>query len=131
MQDIKINKEIRDYKEQIFLGIFDMRQTICIFIGGFLCVILYQFIPMPHSIYKILLSGIPMIPLAIIGFYSYNKMPGEELLLRCIDFYIRKPRRYTCTPSNDFYDLKASDIEKLQMLSLSESKDTSSKTEET
>ncbi len=105
MQDVKINKEIRDYKEKIVLGLFDMRQALCIGIGVALAVITYNLLPMPMSTWKLLLSIIPVIPCAIIGFFTYNKMQGEELMLNVIKFYTQ-PRRFPSVPENSIYDDK-------------------------
>lgn len=103
MQDVKINKEIRDYKEKIVLGLFDLRQTICMLIGSAIAVVFYFIIPGPLSTPKLLLCIIPALPAIIAGFFTYNKMPGEQLILTWIDFYIRVPRRYPSVSENKYY----------------------------
>ena len=105
MQDVKINKEIRDYKEKIVLGIFDLRQAICMGAGIVLAVIMYNILPMPMSTWKLVLCAIPVAPCAMIGFFHYNKMPGEELLLNIIRYYTR-PKRFPSVPENSIYDDK-------------------------
>ena len=84
--EIKLNKEIRDYKESIFFGL-SLRQLIFSFMAVASAVGVY-FGLSPYLGAEILswLCVVVALPFAVMGFGSYNCMSPERFLLVWLRF---------------------------------------------
>ena len=103
--EIKINKEIRDYTENIYFGL-NLRQFICALLGIAVSVGLY-FILRGH-LGKETLSWVCMLgafPFVAIGFLKYNGMPAEKVAMAFIKSKILMPYHLTFKPTNFYYEL--------------------------
>jgi hypothetical protein len=93
MIEVRIPKEIRDYKEKIFLNM-TVRQLVSIIVACGVSVLLYfkaGFIPD-----KILnwLIVIVVLPIIFTGFFTYNEMYFEKFVKKIILFNITKQKRF-------------------------------------
>ena len=89
--EIKINKEIRDYTENIYFGL-NLRQFICALLGVAISVGLYFLLR--NHLGKETLSWVCMLgafPLIAIGFLKYNGMPAEKVAWAFIKSKILMP----------------------------------------
>lgn len=93
MIDIRIPKEIRNYKEKIYAGL-NLRQLICV--GLAICIN----VPLYWYGRKILgddlaswLVMVTAVPLMSIGFIKYNGMSFEELLIAILNFELLTPQK--------------------------------------
>ena len=78
--EIKINKEIRNYKETIFFGL-TMRQFICALLSVATAVVLYfclRGILGKETVSWVCIVGAA--PVAVAGFFQYNGMNFEQFL---------------------------------------------------
>jgi hypothetical protein len=96
MIDIKIPKEIRDYKETIFAGL-NLRQIISLSIAFGINVPLYMYakthIGDELASWLVLLTGVPVF---LIGFIKFDGMPFEKyfkVMLR-FNFLVPRKRKY-------------------------------------
>ena len=78
--DVKINREIRNYKEAVFWGL-SLRQTIFSLLACAAAVITY-FMFAGHLSISVLswVCVVSAIPFAAFGFIQYNEMPLETFL---------------------------------------------------
>lgn len=90
--EIKINKEIRDYKENIYFGL-SMRQFFFSIIACIVAVGVY-FILKPYFGLETLswVCILVAFPFAILGFVTYNGMTAEKLVLAWIKSEILSPK---------------------------------------
>ena len=103
--EIKINKEIRDYTENIYFGL-NLRQFICALLGVAVSVGLYFLLR--HHLGKETLSWVCMLgafPFIAIGFLTYNGMPAEKVAMAFIKTKILMPYHLTFKPTNFYYEL--------------------------
>jgi hypothetical protein len=81
MIEVRIPKEIREYKEKLFFG-FDMRQCVSTGIAMIVCVPLYvygqKYVDADILSWLILLIAAPLI---LIGFFNFNQMPFEKFVI--------------------------------------------------
>lgn len=112
--EIKINKEIRDYKETIFFGL-SMRQFIFSILACGVALLLY------FSFRNILgietLSWICIlcaIPFGVLGFIKYNGMNAEQVIIAFIKSEILMPKVLYFKPENLYYELLKEDYKKLK-----------------
>ncbi len=78
--EIKINKEIRDYKENIFFGL-SLRQFICSILAIVTAVAVYFLLK--DLLGEETVSWLCIVvaaPIAAIGFFQYNGMNAEQFL---------------------------------------------------
>lgn len=101
--EVKINKEIRNYSENIYFGL-NLRQFIFSLLGCIMSVILY-FILKPYlgieTLSWVCIFGV--VPFAAIGFLKYNGMTCEQLLIAFIKSEILTPKHLVFNPIN-YYD---------------------------
>ena len=93
--EIKLNKEIRDYKESIFFGL-SLRQLIFSFTAVLSAVFVY-FGLKPYCGAEVLswLCVLAALPSAVMGFCSYNGMSPEKFIVVWLGFIIEpKVRLY-------------------------------------
>lgn len=93
MIEVRIPKEIRTYKEKLFLGL-NVRQTISSILALAINVPLYIFIrpiigDQIASWLIILTAG----PLFLIGFFNYNGMPFEQFIACILRFQLFTPQK--------------------------------------
>ncbi|MGI6606547.1 MAG: PrgI family protein [Peptococcia bacterium] len=93
MIEVRIPKEIRTYKEKLFLGL-NVRQTVCSVLALAINVPLYIF-ARPYigdqiaSWVIIFTAG----PLFLVGFFNYNGMPFEQFLVCIMKFMFLTPQK--------------------------------------
>lgn len=101
--EVKINKEIREFKEQIYFGL-SLRQFICSVLACAMSVFLYfcfnELLGVEISSWICMLGAFPFV---FIGFFHYNGMPAEKFILAWIRFNLLVPKRLMFRPYN-FYD---------------------------
>ena len=90
--EIKVNKEIRDYKENIYFGL-SVRQFFFSIIACLVAIGLY-FILKPYFGIETLswVCILGAFPFAILGFVTYNGMPAEKFLITWIKSEILTPK---------------------------------------
>ena len=99
--EIKVNREIRNYNEAIFLGL-SMRQVIfsalaiCVAIGVYF--LLRDVMPLETRSWVCILCAAHF---GALGFVSYNGMTAENLLIAVIKYLI-PPKVLVYQPENDF-----------------------------
>ena len=110
--EIKINREIRDYHESMFMGL-SLRQTIFSVLAILVAVGLYFWL------YPILgtetVSWVCMLgaaPFAVIGFVSYHGMPAEKFVWVWFRSEILEPKQLCFKPNNLYYELMKDTIAK-------------------
>lgn len=109
--EVKINKEIRDYSENIFFGL-SFRQFIFSICACGIAVLLY-FLLRPYFGIETLswLCILGAIPFAVLGFVKYNGMTAEKFIWAWIKSEILYPKKLTFKPTN-LYEQVMIDIEK-------------------
>ena len=100
--EIKINKEIQNYKESIFFGL-SMRQFFFSIFGCGSAVLLY-FLLRPYLSAEILswICVLIVVPFAFMGFVTYNGMPAEKLVVAWFKSEILMPK-YLIYESRNIY----------------------------
>ena len=103
--EIKINKEIRNYKEYIFFGL-SLRQFIFSFLSCISTLLIYYLgkTILPTNLVS-WLCIIVSLPFISIGFITYNGMKTEEFLLVLIKYYFMVPRKLIFKPYNFYEEL--------------------------
>lgn len=95
MLEIKINKDPREYKDKLLFGL-SVRQLLCTAIMLLINIPLYiwgsKILGESITGYLLILVAVPLV---LIGFFEYNKMPFERVLLSMIQVkFIRPEKRY-------------------------------------
>ena len=81
--EIKINREIRDYHESMFMGL-SLRQTLCSLLAVGAAVGLYFWLnPILGTEGVSWVCMLGAAPFAALGFVSYHGMPAEKFLWVC------------------------------------------------
>jgi hypothetical protein len=86
--EIKVNREIRDYNEALFLGL-SLRQIIFSLLAIGVAIGMYFLLRNAFSMET--LSWVCVLcaaPFAALGFVKYNGMPAEQLLLALIKYLV-------------------------------------------
>ena len=112
--EIKINKEIRDYKETIFFGL-SMRQFIFSLIACVVAVLIY-FLLRNHLGLETLswICILGAIPFGVLGFVKYNGMNAEEFIWAWMKSEILTPRVLFLKPENIYEELLESEYKRLK-----------------
>ena len=112
--EIKINKEIRDYKETIFFGL-SMRQFIFSLIACGVAVLIY-FLLRNHLGLETLswICILVAIPFGVLGFVKYNGMNAEEFIWAWIKSEILMPRVLLFKPENLYEELLETEYKRLE-----------------
>lgn len=113
--EIKINKEIRNYKETIFFGL-SLRQFICSVSAVGVAVMLYILL---HDILgREVISWfciIGALPIAVAGFFQYNGLTFERFVWAWIKSEILYAGNRGWKTENYYYELlKATDLQELK-----------------
>ena len=114
--EVKINKEIRQYKENIFFGL-TMRQFICSALACIVAVGIY-FITKPifnntGTVSWLCMAG--AVPFALLGFVKYNGMTAEKFFIAWVKSEILTPKKLMFKPNNLYlkmYELMRENIKK-------------------
>lgn len=103
--EVKINKEIREYTENIFFGL-SIRQFIFSVCACIVAVVLH-FICKPYLNSEILswICILGAVPFALLGFVKYNGMPAEKILCVWISSVILTPKKLLFKPINRYSQL--------------------------
>ena len=102
---VKINKEIRNYSENIFFGL-SLRQFIFSILACTSALILFFiFKPVLGTEIASWICIIGAIPFGIMGFVKYNGMTGEQFILAYIKSEFLTKRELVFEPTNFYYEL--------------------------
>ena len=110
--EIKINREIRDYHESMFMGL-SLRQTIFSVLAILVAVGLYFWLnPIlgTETVSWVCILGAA--PFAVIGFVSYHGMPAEKFLWVWFRSEVLEPKQLCFRPNNLYYELMKDTIAK-------------------
>ena len=100
--EIKINREVRNYKESIFFGM-SLRQFICVVLSCGLAVLVYfsfrNRLGLEITSWLCIISSLPFI---LIGFVKYNGMNFEDIVVAFIYSKFLLPNKL-CFQSDNIY----------------------------
>ena len=101
----KINKEIREYREAMFWGL-TLRQFLFSVLGLGISVGIYFLLRAKLGMEAVSWACIfGMLPCAMLGFVTYNKMPAEKFLWAVIKTELLTPKQLMFKPKNLCYAL--------------------------
>lgn len=110
--EVKINKEIREYKEQVFFGL-SLRQFIFSVCACAVAVLLYFLLkPLLGTEIVSWLCILGAVPFAAMGFVTYNGMTAEKLVWAWIKSEILMPKRLVFHSTNTYMELMKPTIER-------------------
>ena len=110
--EIKINREIRDYHESMFMGL-SLRQTIFSVLAILVAVGLYFWLnPILGTETVSWVCVLGAAPFAVIGFVSYHGMPAEKFVWVWFRSEILEPKRLCFKPNNLYHELMKDTIAK-------------------
>ena len=110
--EIKINREIRDYHESMFMGL-SLRQSIFSVLAIAVAVGLYFWLnPILGTEMVSWVCILGAVPFAVLGFVSYHGMPAEKFAWAWFRSEILEPKRYCFRPNNLYYELMKDTIAK-------------------
>lgn len=110
--EIKINREIRDYHESMFMGL-SLRQTLFSVMAILVAIGLYFWLnPIlgTETVSWICILGAA--PFAALGFVSYHGMSAEKFLWVWFRSEILEPKQLCVKPNNLYYELMKDTIAK-------------------
>ena len=112
--EVKINREIRNYKEEMFFGL-SMRQFVCsicaVGIAVFLYFTLKPYVGTETVSWMCVLGAAPF---AALGFVTYNGMNAEQFIWAWIKSELLISRRLLFCSTNSYYELLKPCLEKKQ-----------------
>ena len=110
--EVKINREIRNYTENIFFGL-SLRQFIFSILACIVAVIIYfslkSFFKIETLSWMCILGAIPF---AILGFIKYNGMPAEKFIIAFIKSEFIIPKKLMFKAKNIYAELFKENIDK-------------------
>ena len=103
--EIKINKEIRNYKESMFFGL-SLRQFIFSMLACVVAVILF-FVLRPYLGIETLswVCILGAAPFAVLGFITYNGMTAEQFVIAWLKSEILMPKQLVFRANNIYYEM--------------------------
>ena len=105
MIEIRIPKEIKNYREKLFFGL-TLRQSICAGVALLICVPLYifgnKFIPQEALSWLVILIAAPLM---LAGFFRYNDMTFEQFAVEFI-YHSFTPQKRVCSYEPIFIELR-------------------------
>lgn len=110
--EIKINREIRDYHESMFMGL-SLRQTVFSVLAILVAIGLYFWLdPIlgTETVSWVCILGAA--PFAALGFVSYHGMSAEKFLWVWFRSEILEPKQLCVKPTNLYYELMKDTIAK-------------------
>jgi hypothetical protein len=112
--EVKFNKEIMDYKEDVFMGL-NLRQCSSLIIGGVAALGIYFG---THNILSenitatlILLISVPCV---LAGFFNYNGLTFEKFVLTWLKFQLT-PKHLTFRTENVYYKMYEAELAKMKI----------------
>ena len=110
--EIKINREIRDYHESMFMGL-SLRQSIFSVLAIASAVGLYFWLqPVLGAEITSWVCVLGAAPFAVLGFVSYHGMPAEKFLWVWFRSEVLEPKQLCFKPNNLYYELMKDTIAK-------------------
>ena len=110
--EIKINREIRDYHESMFMGL-SLRQSIFSVLAIASAVGLYFWLqPILGAEMVSWVCVLGAAPFAVLGFVSYHGMPAEKFLWVWFRSEVLEPKQLCFKPNNLYYELMKDTIAK-------------------
>lgn len=110
--EVKINREIRDYTESMFFGLF-LRQFIFSILAVGIAISIYfglrSYFGTETVSWMCILGAAPF---AALGFIKYHGMTAEQFLWAYIKSEFLMPKKLTFYPTNSYYETLKSIIEK-------------------
>ena len=109
--EIKINREIREYKENMFFGL-SLRQLVFSVLACGVAVGIYfglRYVLGTETVSWLCILGAA--PFAAMGFVKYHGMTAEQFLWAYIKSEFLMPKKLTFYPSNSYYEALKSTIE--------------------
>ena len=112
--EIRINKEIKDYKESVFWGL-SLKQCVCSVLAVVVSAVGY--ITLKHivggevAVYVCICAAAPF---AALGFVKYHGMTAEKLLWAWLRSEVIEPKRLGFRANNIYYEAQRPTIEKLK-----------------
>lgn len=102
MIEVKIPKEIRNYKEKLFFGL-NLRQILCTIIALGINIPLYFALKeyLSADLVSWIIIGIAL-PIFLIGYFNYNGMPFEQFVACIFRFMFLTPQRRKYKTDNLF-----------------------------
>ena len=93
MIEIRIPKEIKNYREKLFFGL-TLRQCICAGAALLICVPLYifgnRFLPREAVSWAVVIIAAPLM---LVGFFRYNDMNFEQFAVEYIAHHFKPQKR--------------------------------------
>ncbi|MBR4020969.1 MAG: PrgI family protein [Firmicutes bacterium] len=112
--EVKINKEIREYSENMFFGL-TLRQFFFSVLGCIAAVGIYFLCRDALGLeLTTWLCVLGVVPFALLGFVTYNGMSAEKVAMAYIKSRIIYPRRYVCRPTSIYYSMLGETLEEKQ-----------------
>lgn len=103
--EVKINREIRDYHESVFMGL-SLRQSIFSVVAILVAVGLYFWLnPILGTEMVSWVCILGAVPFAVLGFVSYHGMPAEKFVRVWFRSEILEPKQFCFRPNNLYYTL--------------------------
>lgn len=103
--EVKINKEIRQYKENIFFGL-SLRQFVYSFIACIVAIGIY-FIFRPifniGTVSWLCIAG--AVPFALLGFVKYNGITAGQFFIAWVKSEMLMPKKLVFKPNNLYMDM--------------------------
>ena len=98
--EIRINKEIRQYKENIFFGL-SLRQFIFSVLSCIIAVILYFTLKSMTNNIEVIswLCIIGILPFVLLGFFKYNGLTADKFFIAWIKSEILIPKKLLFKPN--------------------------------
>ena len=110
--EVKMNKEIRDYQESMFMGL-DLRQCVCSVLAILTAIGIYFGM---RDITGQEITGwlcvLGATPFAACGFFKYHGMTAEQFLWAWLRSEMLEPREICFEPVNYYYEMFKPIIEK-------------------
>ena len=118
--EIKINKEIRNYTENVFFGL-SFRQFIFSAIACLVAVGLYFLLKPYFAISELSwMCILGAAPFAVLGFVTYNGMTAEQLIVAFIKTEILMPKKLKYKSDNYYYNMMKPTFEKIRKKGMKE-----------
>ena len=118
--EIKINKEIRNYTENVFFGL-SLRQFIFSVIACLVAVGLYFLLKPYFAISELSwMCILGATPFGVLGFVTYNGMTAEQLIVAFIKTEILMPKKLKYKSNNYYYNMMKPTFEKIRKKGMKE-----------
>lgn len=110
--EIKINREIREYHESMFMGL-SLRQSVFSVLAISSAVGLYFWLnPILGTEAVSWICVLGAAPFAVLGFVSYHGMPAEKFIWVWFRSEVLEPKQLCFQPSNLYYEMMKDTIAK-------------------